>query len=151
MENKKDDTNWGCLIIVAIFVLINIFVLFSPENKENISGVGGMIIFIAFLAGIIYFISKSSSNSSEIETKEKAISVNDTPINKIEENTNQKANSESNNKGFGCIIGIVGAIIALVVLGSIINNSDITYFVGTIFAIVLVIGFGIYMYNSGKD
>lgn len=151
MGNQKDDTNWGCLIMVAIFVIINIVFLFSSENKESISEVGGMLIFLAFIAGIIYVLSKFSNNSSEKESKDKAMSVTNTPDNNTEGYTNHKANSESKNNGCGCIIGIVGVIIALAALSHLINNSEITSFVGTLFAIVLIIGIGIYMYNSGKD
>lgn len=150
MGNQKGDTNWGCLIMVAIFVIINFVFLFSPENKESISEVGGMLIFLAFIAGLIYFLSKINNNSSEKESKDKAMSVTNTPDN-TGGNTNHKANSESNNNGCGCIIGVVGVIIALAALSFLLNNSEITSFVGTLFAIVLIIGIGIYMYNSGKD
>ena len=36
-------------------------------------------------------------------------------------------------------------------LGAIINNAEIAYVVGAVFAIVLVIGIGIYLYNAGND
>lgn len=65
MAKEKNGTNWGCFVLVAIFVIINLVTLFSSENRENVEGFGTLILGFAVIAGIVWLIKLFGSNESD--------------------------------------------------------------------------------------
>ena len=120
-ENKKKD-NTGCAIAVEIFVLVNIVYYFLTTSKADIANTGVFILFIAFAVGAFLGIKAYLNYTSDTDNKFVRI---------------------------GVPIGIV--ISLLILFGSIMNNFNAMFVIGSIGFMAFCILIGILIYNSNKD
>lgn len=150
MEKKEGNTNWGCLILVAIFVIVNLISLFSSENKDNIAEFGAMIIVFAVIGGILWFGKIFNSGQSDSQNTNNNVSHYTHNFDEdLTSENNIDRKPKSNIKG--CIIPLIIVVVALALLGPVLTNYSVNYFVGAIAAIALAVGIGVYFYNIGKD
>ncbi|MBR4839278.1 MAG: hypothetical protein IK005_02240 [Paludibacteraceae bacterium] len=148
MEKESGNTNWGCLIVVTIFVIVNLITLFS--NKDNIAGVGEMIISYAVFAGIVWVVKKFSSDRSDSQNTCDNVSPNThKPNEDLTSETVIDRKPKSNTKG--CIILLIIVVVVLALLKPVLSNYEFNYKVGAIAAIAIAVGIGVAVYNSGKD
>ena len=150
MEKKEGNTNWGCLIVVAIFVIVNLITLFSSENKDNIAEFGAMIIGFAVIVGIVWFGKIFNSGQSDSQNTNNNISRY---THKSDEDLTSENNIDRKPKSNikGCIIPLIIVVVALALLGPVLTNYSFNYFIGAIAAIALAVGIGVYFYNTGND
>ena len=150
MEKEGGNTNWGCLIVVAIFVIVNLITLFSSDNKDNIAGFGAMLIGFAVIAGIVWVVKEFSSGTSDPQNTDDNVPryLHKTDEDLTSENVIDRK-PKSNTKG--CIIPLIIVVVALALLGPVLSNYGFNYVVGAIAAIAIAVGIGVFFYNSGKD
>ncbi len=154
-KEKKDGTNWGCLIAIAIFVIVNIVSLLSSENEENLSDFGAMIICAVILIGLFYFFTHLNSNDSKDSYNQDKKIGHSVKGNFENEEKKEKLPRKMINKDKPSLLGCISAIIIFAIVLFVINKAtedhETNYAIGAFFAVALSIGIGILIYFSYKD
>ena len=146
---NESETNWGCIIAVSIFMIINLIYLFSGKETQTLYGFGALIISFAFGGGLFYIFSKNGSKQSG---SNKTDSFHNHDKYSIKEDTFSKGEGHHHsNSRIGCFVGAAIIAIAIITFNLIMSNSDLVYIIGSIGAIVLAIAIGFYFYNASKD
>ena len=142
METENQGTNWGCIIIVVLFVIGSLVFFFLDTSYEEISGIGFTVLGFGGVVAGYFIIKKLFGNKDEIERDyEQTI---ETPID---------SSKDMNSKG--CLKIFLAITVCLAIIGGIVyaltSSESLNYVVGILVAIVLAIGIGFLFYRSFKD
>ncbi len=140
---KKESNNWGCIIVVILYIIGNIIYFVNHTSEADIAAFGGSILFFVGIGVGYYILSKSSSSDNTIREEK----VHEEKNHK--EKDNEEVKSESSVKG--CLVPIGVSIFILLMGGIFSSSTSMNYTVGIIASIVLAVVIGLLAYKSMND
>lgn len=137
MDNKKENSSSGCLIVaIVIFVIGTLIYIFNfgdldfYESGRELMGIVGIA--ISILICVALFGSKKSSPKEERSENGNAIKKQESSV--------------------GCILkGIACVAIFALIINVITSFDSLNYGIGISFVILLVIAIAVFFYYSLKD